>query len=156
MIPFWWACCTALQNQFEGDFPLDRFGLPGPVNGPHAPLADHLDQRVLAGNDWPDPFRGPWELGDRRGLQWLPDLSCEGVRNAGGRFEPHATWLIGIERPFVGLGGRRSRFLGLVIGRMVHTLFLPQRGGSIPWRLVSIPKIESYPSLRVMHEGRTQ
>ena len=40
-------------DQFDRDKPLDRLGLPGPPDRAHAPLADQLDQRVLAGDDDP-------------------------------------------------------------------------------------------------------
>ena len=38
-------------DQLDRDEPLDRLGLLGPPDGPHAALADGLDQRVLAGDD---------------------------------------------------------------------------------------------------------
>ena len=43
-------------DQLERHLPLDRFGLAGQIDRAHAALADHLDQRVPAGDDGADPF----------------------------------------------------------------------------------------------------
>ena len=40
----------AEPDQLQGDHPLDRPGLLGEVDGPHPPLAEHLAQRVPAGD----------------------------------------------------------------------------------------------------------
>ena len=43
-------------DQLERHLPLDRFRLARQIHQPHAPLADHLNQRVPAGDDGADPF----------------------------------------------------------------------------------------------------
>ena len=73
-------------DQLQRHLTLDRFGLLGQVDRAHAALADHLDQRVPAGDDRADPFarRDPGRAGRgglRRRWRWWH-------RNRSGRSSP--------------------------------------------------------------------
>ena len=81
-------------DDLERDEPLDRLGLLGQLDHAHAPLADLLDELVLAGDDVPGVDRlvvaGCWAAlarSERRGLDgkvgWRRRLFQETARSLG-------------------------------------------------------------------------